>query len=290
VRGYYLGEVDNDEARRCFLDGLALARRIGHRSLSLEFVNNLGYTCFLTGDWELGLTELDAALAEELDATGRIWLLSNELIIRVSRGDPVAEQLAELEHLTTLVTDAHVQTAAHDTRANLAQSEGRLKDAQQHWLHIAENWSSQAPASYYQCSRPALWAGDLEALKRYYQGIEATGFHGPVVEVRRTTMRAAIAAVEGRSREALTLYAEAFAAWGNLKVVWEQALTGLDMATVLDHSEPVVGASIRFARETFTRLGAKPYLERLELVLAKRGMPVSATPGRPVEAPVGEPA
>jgi uncharacterized glyoxalase superfamily protein PhnB len=101
-------------------------------------------------------------------------------------------------------------------------------------------------------------------------------------------MRAAIAALEGRAREALALYSEAFEAWGNLKVVWEQALTGLDMATVLDHAQPAVAAATRFARETFTRLGAKPYLERLELVLAKRGAPAPVTPSRPVEESVAE--
>jgi hypothetical protein len=103
-------------------------------------------------------------------------------------------------------------------------------------------------------------------------------------------MRAAIAALEGRPREALALYSEAFAGWGNLKVAWEQALTGLDMATVLDPTEPAVAAAIKTARDTFTRLRARPYLERLESVLAKRGAPVSVAPGRPVEAPVGEPA
>jgi hypothetical protein len=105
-------------------------------------------------------------------------------------------------------------------------------------------------------------------------------------------MRAAIAALEGRTRDAVALYSEAFKAWANLKVVWEQALTGLDMATVLDHAEPVVGAAIKFSRETFTRLGAQPYIARLESVVAERGggpRPVSPT-RRPVEESVAEPA
>ncbi|MEP7158329.1 MAG: adenylate/guanylate cyclase domain-containing protein, partial [Chloroflexota bacterium] len=269
VRGYILGEVDNDQAFQCYRDGLALARRVGHLQLSREFVNNLGYTSFLTGEWELGLAELEGVLSEEPELVGRIWLLSNALIIHVSRGDEVADRMAELERLASQVDDPQVSTAPADTRANLAQAEGRFEDAQRHWLHIAESWSSQAPASYYQSSRPALWAGDLDALKRYFQGIEATGFHGPVVEVRRTNMRAGIAALEGRSRDALALYGEAFAAWGNLKVLWEQALTGIDMATVLDPSEPTVAAAIKTTRETLTRLEAKPYLARLEMVLAR---------------------
>jgi tetratricopeptide (TPR) repeat protein len=289
VRGYFLGEVDNVEAYKCFSDGLALARRVGHRALEQEFVNNFGYTSFLVGEWDRGLAEFDTVLLRELEPTQRIWNMSNMLIIRASRGDDIADELAELEQLATMVTDPHVLTAPNDTLANLAQAEGRFADAQQHWLKIADGWASQAPASYYQSARPALWGSDLDALRRHFTAIEATGVHGPVVEVRRTNMRAAIAALEGRSREALALYGEAFAGWGNLKVTWEQALTGLDMATVLDNSEPAVAAAIRFARDTFTRLGAKPYLDRLEMVIA-RGSAKSAKPNRATEATVAEPA
>jgi hypothetical protein len=289
VRGYYLGEVDSDQARQCFADGLALATRVGHRSMAREFSNNLGYTSFLTGEWDLGLSVLDAVLAEEsLQTVGRIWVLSNELIIRISRGEDITAGLAELDQLASQVEDPHVSTAPHDTKANLAQSEGRLDDAQREWLQIGANWPSQAPASYYQAARPALWARDLDAVRRYNADIDATGVHGPVVEVRRTTMRAALAALEGRTRDAFALYTEAFAAWGSLKVMWEQALTALDMATVLDQSEPVVAAAIKTARETFIRLGAKPYLARLEMVAARDAPPVKAQ--RPVEESVAEPA
>ena len=290
IRGYFLGEVDNIEAYKCFSDGLAMARRVGSRGLEQEFVNNFGYTSFLVGEWDRGLAEFDDVLARELDVTQRIWNTSNMLIIRASRGEPIGERLAELDELLKLVDAPHVQVAPRDTHANFAQAEGRLEDAQMHWMYIANNWASQAPASYYQAARPALWAGDLEAVRRHFALIEETGVHGPVVEVRRTNMRAAIAALEGHMHEALTLYLEAFAGWGNLKVLWEQALTGIDMATVLDPAEPEVAAAIKTSRETLTRLDAKPYLERLDRTLAKRDAPTPVKPGRPVEESVAEPA
>jgi class 3 adenylate cyclase/tetratricopeptide (TPR) repeat protein len=288
VRGYYLGEVNNEEALACFANGLALARRVGHRSLAREFVNNLGYTSFLTGDWDAGLAEMEDALSEDVHTTGRIWLLSNALIIHAARGEDIAARMAELAELAKQVDDPHVSIAPLDTRANLAQAEGRLEDAQRFWMKTAD-WASQGPASFYQSARPALWAGDLDAVRRCYDALEATGYHGPVVEVRRTTLRAGIAALEGRTREALALYSEAFAGWGSLKVLWEQALTGIDMATVLDPSEPAVAAAIKTTREILTRLDAKPYLARLEAV-ASRANPSVPTAGRPVESGVAEPA
>jgi tetratricopeptide (TPR) repeat protein len=287
VRGYYLGEVDNDEAYRCFLEGLALARRVGHRNLEREFVNNAGYTSFLVGEWERGLAEMDSVLSQDLHVTSRIWLMSNALIIRANRGEAIGDALAELDGLATRVNDPHVLTAPHDTHANYAQAEGRLDDAQRHWLHIAQAWSSQAPASYYQAARPALWASDLAAVSMYSAELDATGVHGPIVEARRTNLKAAIAALEGRTREALAFYAEAFAGWGSLKVLWEQALTGIDMATVLDPADPAVAAAINTTREILTKLDAKPYLARLESVTG-RAAPAPARPARPVEAPVAD--
>jgi hypothetical protein len=271
VRGYLLGEVDNAQALEAYQTGLALAQRVGHRSFTRNFINNIGYTSFLTGDWDVGLAAMDAVLAEDLDTSGRVWLLSNALIIRVSRGDEVDDQLAEMERLAATLDDPHVSVAPSDTLGNFAQAQGRLEDAQRHWLWAVGRWSSQEPSSYYQAARPALWAGELDKVKEYLAGLDATGFHGPVVEARRTTLRAAIAALEERSREAVVLYKEALTSWRDLRVVWEEALTGLDMATVLDQSEPIVQAAIRSTREIFTRLGAKPYLERLEHVLAKGG-------------------
>jgi class 3 adenylate cyclase/tetratricopeptide (TPR) repeat protein len=268
VRGYNLGEVDNAESARCYREGLALARRAGHRDFAFGFINNLGYTCFLTGDWDEALTELDGALAEELDSATRLWLLSNELIIRISRGAAVDEQLVELERLSELHDDPQTAGAPMDTKANAAQAAGRLDDAQKFWL-AGGTFASQAPSANYQAARPATWAGDLEAVRRYLAAIDATGFHGPVVEVKRTTMRASIAALEGRKREAIALYQEALAGWRDLKVTWEEALTGIDMATVLDPAEPEVQAVVRSTREILTRLGAKPYLERLEAVVAR---------------------
>jgi class 3 adenylate cyclase/predicted ATPase len=271
VRGYNLSEVDNAAAMECYRDGLALSRRIGHRGLMHGFINNFGYSGFLTGDWDDALAEMDGALAEDLDPNTRIWILSNELIIRASRGDPVADGIAELDSLVANKSDPQITTSTLDTKANAAQAEGRFEDAQRHWLTIADMWASQAPASYYQAGRPALWAGDADALRRHRDGLDATGFHGPVVEARRVTMNAGVAALEGSAREALAGYLEAIQAWRDLRIVWEEALTGLDMATVLDPELPEVRNVARSTREILERLRARPYLERLDAVLARGG-------------------
>ena len=60
-------------------------------------------------------------------------------------------------------------------------------------------------------------------------------------------------------------------------MVWEEALTGLDMVIVLDRDLPEVAAAARSTREILERLKARPYLERLDAVLAADATPASAS-------------
>jgi hypothetical protein len=72
------------------------------------------------------------------------------------------------------------------------------------------------------------------------------------------------------------LYRGARDGWREIGVPWEEALTGIDMATVLDAREPEVQAAAARSREILTNLRAAPFLRRLEVSLARE----SATSGR----------
>jgi hypothetical protein len=113
--------------------------------------------------------------------------------------------------------------------------------------------------------------------------LEETGVHGRVAEVRRTTMRAGIAALEGRTGEALAVYGEALKSWCDLGMRLDEALTAVDMATALDPSLPEVKAAAASARETLVRLGARPFIERLDAA-------VNQAPGAAADARAREAA
>jgi hypothetical protein len=235
--------------------------------------NNIGYTGFLTGEWDEALSVMDAALDQDLDPTERLWILSNELIIRVSRGDDTTAARATLADLAGQFSDPQISSAPLDPIANMAQAEGRLDEARALFMKIGELYSPQMASASYQAARASTWAGDLDSVKASLVTIDATGYHGPVVEARRKTLRADIAALEGDERGATVLYLEAIRAWHELKVTWEEALTGLDMVTTLDPREPEVAPVASATRAIFERLGARPYLARLDAALARQTTP-----------------
>ena len=86
------------------------------------------------------------------------------------------------------------------------------------------------------------------------------------MSAERVAMRAALAALEGRTTDAHMGYREALDRWRDLGLDWDEALTGLEMATVLDRGEPDVAAAIGRSREIFERLRARPFLERLAAI------------------------
>ena len=72
-------------------------------------------------------------------------------------------------------------------------------------------------------------------------------------------------------------YRTALRNWRDLGLPFDEALTAIDMATLLDPAEPEVRAAAESARETLARLGAKPLLTRLEAALARPGPAGPAT-------------
>jgi class 3 adenylate cyclase/tetratricopeptide (TPR) repeat protein len=268
VRGFLMGEVDNQAAFDAYREGLAHARRTGRRDQVLVFTNNIGYTAFQVGMWDEGLAELDAALAEDLSIANRVWLGSNAAIIRACRGEPVGEELVELRRLAAQHGDAELNLSILDAEANAALAEGRLDVARDAWRRSTVT-ASYAPLMYYQAARPSLWLGELKEMKRDADDLDATGFHGRVVEARRATLRPGMAALEGRTSEAIAGYRDAVRTWHDLGMTWDEALTGIDMITVLDPTDPQVRVVAQSTREILDRLGARPFLERLDAAMSQ---------------------
>jgi hypothetical protein len=77
--------------------------------------------------------------------------------------------------------------------------------------------------------------------------------------------------LEGRPADALALYCDALRDWRDLGLVWDEALCGLDMATLFDPAEPEVRTAADDAREILVRLEAAPFLARLDAAMARSG-------------------
>jgi hypothetical protein len=158
-----------------------------------------------------------------------------------------------------------------DPQGNAAQAAGDLEEARRAFEEVAVDDASQAPEYLYRAARPALWARDGTQARRLALMHAQSGGFGPITAARRATIGAGIAALDGRKTDALALYREALRNWKTAGAQWDEALTGVDMAELLDPSDPEVADAIRTSRSILERLRAKPYLARLDAAVAAGG-------------------
>jgi hypothetical protein len=117
-------------------------------------------------------------------------------------------------------------------------------------------------------ARASVWLRDTVSAAEDLAALEALGVHGPFVTLQRTAMAAGIAALEGRIEGARALFVEARRGMAERGIVVEVALLAIDVATTLGPADPDVQAVAAQARQILGRLGAGPFLARLDAALA----------------------
>ena len=254
--------------------GLAEALRLGLRGQASMFAGNLAEVARWTGDWDWAIDQVAVFLDGDLDVGRHSWLLTGSLVLRAWRGEAIDDDLAALRALQGgSAADSTLAGDRLDLELSLRLADGRLSECRSAAHEMARTSSLNAPAAYNVAVRAALWLRDPAAAAQDLAALDATGVRGPLVALRRTAFRAGIAALEGRSPEARSLYAEARRGLLDRGVAFEAALVAIDMATLLGPGDPDAAAAASEARPILEQLGARPFVERLEAALRGAGAP-----------------
>ena len=286
--GVVLGYRDPRAGFEVTREGFELSRRLGDRGGALFELANALEQAVLVGEWDWALAELAEALSTELDAPNRAALLAEGLPLRAFRGEDVGEDLAEAEALMSRsgIPYSDYMADVRFVRAEVALATNRLRDAYEEAITDALASAETAPRNTSLAARAAVWTRDAERARAALGVLDESGVHGMAVELSRTTIRAGIAALEGRRTEALAAYREAFRGWRDLGLPWYVALAAIDALTVLGPDEPELQAAGEEARAILAGLGAKPFLARLEAAMEQprsqgSEAPISAPPPAP---------
>ena len=279
----FLTESDARASVESWLELTARTRKLGQRALWLNGMGNYGFAAFLAGDWDGPLAEVESVLAEDLSSRDRLIILSNALLFRASRGEDVSQALADMTRLGDDMS-ARWELFAADPIAAAALAAGDLKKARDQFMVIVDADPGAGGDYLYRATRASTWARDLADAKVLADRYRDMGEFGPVAGARQATISAGIAALEGRPKEALALYRDALRGWRAANLVWDEALTGIDMAELLDPAEPEVAAAIISTRAILERLRAAPFIERLDAALAAGSGTLPARTARPAPA------
>ena len=164
-------------------------------------------------------------------------MINNALIIRANRGENIDDGLAEMERLGADMSGTLADVLRRSCRELRARAR-RSRESGAILCRSAEDDPGVGFEYLYRAARPALWARDVERAKEFLRRYTELGDFGPVADARMATLKAGVAALEGRSAEAIALYKEALRGWRAVHAVIDEALTGVDAAELLDRTDP----------------------------------------------------
>jgi class 3 adenylate cyclase/tetratricopeptide (TPR) repeat protein len=249
-------------------DGMALARRLGMRSFEAYHAGNASGAAERLGEWQWLHEAMDEMLTAMPDRSESEWIAAARDAATAWTGEPDIARAQRL--LDGAIRDGDFQTELNVSGwlARCAFGAGQPNKAV---TYIEPFFRIAAIASFSvselsAMARFAIHAGELDTARKVLD-IVGAGFGG-ISDHDINTVRAALAAVEGRPAEALATYRTVLAGYREFGVRFDVALTILDMASFIGVDEPAVGALLPEAREILEGLGARLLLERLDGLMA----------------------
>jgi class 3 adenylate cyclase/tetratricopeptide (TPR) repeat protein len=241
---------------------LELTRRLGRRGTEATVLGNMAEDARRTGDWDFMLEELEAqqqgdhGLALLIDS-GRAPLIA----LRGELDDASAQAI--LERLDAF-DDADVSSTAMDIRAILALTSGDAAGAAAWWIRTADVSQLNAQYALPRAGFASILAGDEATAQTCLDRLVALGARGRAIEADMTAIRAGLAALAGDREVALTGYRTARAAFHDLGVPWDEALTAMSAASTLGADTAEVAGWLADARKIMVGLKAQPLVEMID--------------------------
>jgi tetratricopeptide (TPR) repeat protein len=271
--GIALIEDDQRASLKTELDSADAARKAGNRPLEALALANAAEAAVDLGDWVAADSALSALAEMELTGFIADGVALSVAILAAHRGDfATAEE--KLEGTALLDADFLASRTWYlRTRSIVALLRGDLEGAFDRGMEAvhADPAGMNTPSSVWDASQAAMWMHDAARVR---ETLEATApLRGRWAAAIKSTMRAALAATEGRTEEAAARFREALDAWSSMDLPIDYAFAAIDMVTLLPGDPFAIEAGVR-ARQILTELGAKPLLERL--TMAEQPAPAEA--------------
>ncbi len=248
-------------------EGLEIAARLGSVEYGFGMVGNAVSCSIRIGEWDWAAALLDAWLANDTIGDFHLELYLDRTVVTALRGGNGTDDLAEARRLLPGTIDPQYRSYTHWAQAWVALTSGALAEAKHEAEAAAQVTNYFEPITLPLATRSALWAGDAAGAAALVDRMDRSVIRGQATGLDRMTLRAGIAALEGRRPDAIAGYRDALRGWQGLGLAFEEALTAVDMVTLLAPTEREMGevaAIVDAARATFTRLRARPFLVRLE--------------------------
>jgi class 3 adenylate cyclase/tetratricopeptide (TPR) repeat protein len=240
------------------------ARRTGHRGRETINLGNTAEDIRRTGDWDWVVGELDRAIRDEDRNVTDLFLEHVRAIFQTLRGTLTPEEVESLRVRTEALGDADMDAAIHDLRGMIALTEGRFVDAAREFVIFADGSDLNAPYALPRAGVAAVLGLDAALAKDVLERLGALGTRGRAIETDLSVIRAGVTAIEGDRDAAMAAYRDAWARYGDLGLVYDEALLALVAAATIGSDDADVAGWLGEARSIFERLRAAPLLAMVD--------------------------
>jgi class 3 adenylate cyclase/tetratricopeptide (TPR) repeat protein len=256
--------------------GIGLSRRIGNRTMTQWLVGSLGYTAYHAGDgWDDVVAQLEEVTGWQIGPGDRLRQLGALAQLRAARGDSAENLVDELDRLTAGTSDPQLLAGNETVMAEVALALGDAARAYRAAYRSIEYLREFASIALPIAMRAAILgrqAGDARVTAEH---LDALAQSDTTTQAHRAWAAATVAAFDGRLEDAMTGFRKALDLMREVHQDFDLARIGVDLALLLgpDHADvPAVAAE---AREIMERVGAEPYLRRLDTALAVTPSPAA---------------
>jgi tetratricopeptide (TPR) repeat protein len=289
LRAYYniadlLPHLDRyEEAVTHDRSGLELARRVGNRFWELSFLGH-GYALFSLGEWDEAVARAEGILSDDWTSSRSAFVpyLMTTVLIRVHRGhvESASEVVdffgdmagsAEIqEQLVHASSRAAVLLESGDPAGALEAAETAIDDRSV--LGIGHEAVKEA---FVTACEAALRLEDLDRVERLLDlvGTLPPGERTQFLDAHWTRFRARLDVRQGTTEHVESRFKQAAGSFREISVPFYLAATLLDYGRwlIAEGRDRDAGSALDEARGVFQRLGARPWLERLdELAVSPR--------------------
>ncbi len=257
--------------------GLDQARRLGDRGWLLQLGRLSADLSFEVGEWDVSLALLDDLEQGPLPDEIAIHFAQWRAQVMAVRGEPAEAErlLASVDAMLDRITNPFQRAHHLKVRSLIALAANQLDTAFDRGLQAARESGEMLHRGARQAGFAAVCKRDEPGVRLALDLFEEGGLQGTQGQADRLTMFGAAAALAGRSDEALIAYRRALGLWRDLRLPWNEALCAIGAVTVLEPSHPDIAAAAGAARDILSRLQARPFLDLLDVALARPAHPTA---------------
>ena len=286
--GTWLGWYAPRRALEVIEPAVALVLRLGHRDWLAKLAFR-SFVAFEAGEWDRAAAIIDEQLNDDLPTLSWLPLTSVAAILDAWRGsaDAATDRLRQArERLVAGATEQDLNAVAWaETHASLAA--GRLENAARGAIEQRRTGQLMGDAAYgtWVAGAVAAWSDDRDAVRTASEQLAREPGVFESIAGMKKHLSAAIAAFDGRSREAAVLFAAAAETFRATGMSWALAMCLADTAVLLPPDDAVGLEALAEVHRLASGWGATVLLERIDERLARRDTQPADQPDGPRRIP-----